>query len=550
MTRLVATPYAHPSQVPINGSHWQIATDEDFTNLVFDQRVAQAADSIVISTDPLDQPWLSVNTKYYWRMRYFDVRDNDSKWSEPLSFTTYVATTVASILQPTFITPVNQGTIPYAGLFVKLSPPQTIGNVNVDSADLQVSLTPNFNPSDILLDISDNASPIFFTAETDLRTAPNRLYMRARQKDTVTGLTSAWTATQVVFVQRAFGDSVIGVAIHISGTQSFVTHIDRYGTPIPIPADYFDNHPIWGGMVTDIMQIHNAGTLAGLSQNVRIPKFYCTAKTIEHPESIEHRIWLSPFKVDDNWYPHPAFITNPNGFLYSFRFLGQLLQTHTASHADLTNLTVSAASLNQNNIAAWITQRNNARAVVGPGMNLTNIHTENAVRLLRLVERGQIDDNLIINAPLYRGIDVSGGGGINSLRVLGLDLVGGAQSPDGIRLRLSSPVNPEEPTFIEYPIINPPSGGFVANILKMAHGYDENLMAHRELYCIPSEFEARSGIHPPLWVSVSAPAALSTQPNGALYRISNNVGLQSRGIMPTIERDTGGTGTMRSVFRL
>ena len=552
MVRLVATPYAHPlmASFPVGGSRWQVATDSDFTTIVFDSRIISTTDSIVVSTDSMSQPYLEVGTTYYWRMSYFDIRDHSSEWSPVLSFSTSSVATGMSILQPHFTFPVNEGNIPDYGFFAKLSAPVVLGPVVVDGAALQVSTTPNFAPSDILLDIVGNDHPMFFTDDADFRTAPDIAYLRGRQTSSVSGIASTWSTVPMVWFRRAFGDFVIGIAIHTDGVNTYSTRIDRHGNPIHATTRYFDSHPIWGGMTETMLRINNVNTTtAGFMMGIRIPRFYCNAETIDHGTTIEHRIWASPVPFDGGvGYAHPAMITNPHGFLYSTRILATTFNTHMAPLADLDNITVASPNTGTNNMATWTTQRNLGREVVGNGLNFTNIHTDNAVRILRLIEVGYLNQG---DNPLpYRGIELNFKGASMNCDTRGLDIVGGSTTTDGVRLRLSNPASPEAPTFVDYPITNPPNLNQVTNIAKIATGYDSNIMAHRELYGIPAEFGRGNDPAAPYWSTIGNSSEFGTHVDGTVTVIRGASAFRGNGIFPQVIRTTGGGRAMRGIYRL
>lgn len=69
-------------------TQWQISTESSFTiseNILFEQ---ETFDSLTILTIP--EFILDINTTYYWRVRFFDVLNGGSLWSEPFSFTTMI----------------------------------------------------------------------------------------------------------------------------------------------------------------------------------------------------------------------------------------------------------------------------------------------------------------------------------------------------------------------------------------------------------------------------------------------------------------------------
>ncbi|MCM8778058.1 MAG: S8 family serine peptidase [Candidatus Omnitrophica bacterium] len=79
---LKATGFVDPDNDYHIASHWQIASDGNFSNIVWNS-ITSATTEITVPSGVL-----SYSTKYYWRVRYQDENDEWSDWSIAWSFTT------------------------------------------------------------------------------------------------------------------------------------------------------------------------------------------------------------------------------------------------------------------------------------------------------------------------------------------------------------------------------------------------------------------------------------------------------------------------------
>jgi hypothetical protein len=333
VTRIKATEYQHPYSVPIGGSRWQVALDEGFTQLVVDTTERTAASAITLITDPNSgTPWLAPDTEYYARVRYLDLRERESKWSEVVEFTTASALDADVILQPDIISPVNNGWMSEKKLIVLLSQPESIGVAVPDSMDLQVSLTPSFEPGDIVKEYTDYASPTLLLDDSvDFSTAPSPVYMRARQKDSIRSLESPFSSIPTVWLQRAFRDLIIGRETIVTGNGNISRWIDKTGAYVNVASGYWNDHPIWGGMIPLSYTTPSNATHTAM----RLPSYYVFAESESDglPMGMRrHRYWVSPTPFDDReGYLHPGFALSPAGITMS---------THSPN-ADITLLKMS-----------------------------------------------------------------------------------------------------------------------------------------------------------------------------------------------------------------
>ena len=135
-----------------DNSQWQVATDLEFTSIVFD-----SGDDPVNLTTITVNPNLDNNTQYFWRVRYQGDVSGYSAYSAPTAYTTVE---VDGVRQPTNLTPIDSAVdqvidalILTANAFNVIGPAQThinsqwqvatdqfFGNIVIDSGDDPVNL--------------------------------------------------------------------------------------------------------------------------------------------------------------------------------------------------------------------------------------------------------------------------------------------------------------------------------------------------------------------------------------------------------------------------
>lgn len=493
--RLKLSAYAHPYNVPIGGSRWQIARDAHFTDLVFDRRQMTGASSTIVTTDDQAQPWLPTATRLYWRGLYIDLKDRESRWCDVITFTTAATVEADYILSPDIVSPPDEAWTPEQKLVIQLSEPVVIGNAIPDKSDMQVSITPDFQGTDIVGNYPDNPDPILLVDEAaDYRYTPSPVYMKARQKDSVRNILSPWSAVPTVWLQRAFSDLCIGRETIVQGNQNYSRWIDKNGNAVSVPLGYWEDHPIWSAVKPEKWSSPDGNPTQ--HDMVRLPSFYADANSFVNGSATVHRLWVNPGPFEGNrGYLHPGFRKSPAGL----RVAGAL----KSKQGSYTMSSYDVAPAFDNNAGGAIA---NIATINGSTLPqkvvLMDVHVFQAIMLLMTIEKATINIRAIDGRSgndnkntcfTYRGIRcltfLSGYAnqpqavdGIRWVLNKGPVVAGGVMATVSILPPSSSTDYVEISTCV--PEIDLPSNvSFGATAIHT--GYSEILGAHFELYSLP-----------------------------------------------------------------
>jgi hypothetical protein len=418
--RLKITPYEHPIGIPIGGTHWQVAMYADFTTIVFDKRIVSASDSIVVTEDEMTVPYLVEGVMYYWRARYFDLKDTDSDWSDAWHFTVSPVAGTETILQPDIMYPVSGGWMPEKKLLVQLSQPVSLGTLAPDKMDVQVSMTPDFGALDILEDYQDYADTRLLLDDTaDFSTAPSPLYLRARHKDSIAGVSSAWSSIPTVWLQRAYTGLVFGWEERLMGDNGLgnvaagslvLNGIDEGGNLVSYPSGYFENHPAYAGLKTNVQFAPITDDGYGNCDMAFIPVYYY--KFWQDPNDAFHRKYFYSPVPKDGYDVFPTFLGSgkESGF-----YMGRTLNTVVRiSINDSTTIPTYGVRSDLTKVNDYTNRFNTAHAVAGIlKMNSGDIFAETGWHVMNIWERTAVTRLMIAEALTYNIANKFGGGSFN-----------------------------------------------------------------------------------------------------------------------------------------
>ena len=490
---LKISPYSHPLGIAMGGVHWQLAKDADFTDLVFESRRVSVADNVLITSNPdTSVPYLEVDTTYFWRARYFDLREFNSEWSDVWVFTTEFVARDNVIVQPDILHPVNGGAIPERGYFSSVSHPVTIGNVVPNAMDYQISITPDFASSDVIVDKQNhnNLTYIYInTAEAEFRHTPSPLFARVRHKDTVRNIESRWSPVPTLWIQRLYRDAVVGreVRIDLNTNKQLVFWIDRNGNHVAPQAEYWNDSPIWGSLVKVTYRVVTSPITVDLVC-CRVPGFFTRAETVQIGAELIHRYWVSIAEFE-NSYIHPAFVNSPTGFL-----LTNLLLKYTVSGKNY----IQTYNDGQNTVANavgdpfdWYDRIKNTVGSNNIRIVPYNIHSKCAIQLLALLELGAATLNSV--PMVYRGIGNINCGNNPQHSVLSHNFHVNVINGISVIFGIPSAYNPEN--IIQYASNIQSGAGDYKYAAYIYSGFDSRLGAHLELYNIPHDYST----NPDMW---------------------------------------------------
>jgi hypothetical protein len=273
-----------------------------------------------------------------------------------------------------------------------------------------------------------------------------------------------------------FSDLVVGIEINCERDIAFVKWIDKNANAIAVPHQYWDEHPIFGGMIYQEWTDNRTSPMA--HDMVRIPGFYTTA---ESPSKNIHRIWISP-TPSENFYLHPAFVSSPSGVLISGALVSGTNETAVSKYdvAGTTNTVLTALF------------------AANPKAKKYDIHLRAALWLLMAIERQSINFGITsfpgygvandITAKNYRGIrSVTPGSNGNNytgnvyMGCFGLTIPNDSILTVTISLPGSEAVDYSLGTWILDADDTASGFRFASSILT---GFDSNIGAHAELYFI------------------------------------------------------------------
>jgi hypothetical protein len=298
----VGTRYESPVNCPMDKMRLQIATDADFSTVVFDEEFLQSETSV----NP-ENFWAAIQpaTQYWWRIWY---QDADWRWSapsEPSEFTTEAVFTTPVVVTPVIKYPREAALVPAQNPFVASSPFEVRGGVGVHvSSDWQAALDRAF--TSVILDDQDDTANLT-TKELALTLTANT-YARVRHKEGNTGIKSPWSPGVMIRPRPLYTDELIGIGLRVGNAGNIaVHHIDEAGNDATVPADYFMHHPIYNFSMDNI---------AGQAMAGIIPVFVkCETNEAAGPGEDRHRIWIAPYQFAGS-YLHPAFAVSTGKIWY------------------------------------------------------------------------------------------------------------------------------------------------------------------------------------------------------------------------------------------
>ena len=318
------TGYYHPYNLPMFRRDIQIATDVEFENIVYE--IDNEEDKFSASTEfqifpkPDGSYYFEPGTTYYVRIRYQDVNEHWSEWSDVSAFTTMAEFPENALLAPIMAIPVNGGIVRAKDPILAMSTAKMlVGASSLDKANWQIAANPNFDP--VLYQAMDSDDVTLHQATgLNLTTALGTEFYARGQQRTVEGDWSPW-ATVHFGIRPDYEDLVFGVRKIFSKRYGvpFVFNIDPTGEIVSIPKKYWDNHPLYQFTTEEVFvkEGQTAGNLIYSTMAI-VPKCYMKYSVYDNDDGdMVIDTWYSPTpQTEDGWRVDMAFENNSDGFYH------------------------------------------------------------------------------------------------------------------------------------------------------------------------------------------------------------------------------------------
>jgi hypothetical protein len=293
-----------------------------------------------------------------------------------------------------------------------------------------------------------------------------------------------------------FGDLIVGVETYVTDYGNFSRHIDKNGNAVTVHPEYWNDHPIWGGMIASKFSSPDGNPTP--HDVVRLPGFYADAETLIDGKYTVHRAWISPVDFGNGrGYLHPAFRLSPSGIFMA----GAVVNYSSPYTRSLYNVTGSSTT----DLRAKVLSINGAETT--KKVQPWNFHTRNAIMLLARIEHATIDASLIssgyggdntMSSFVYRNIRSLARTATNTYNNIYCEGIAFTMACNGNDQSLISKLGiPENPSSImEVGTGNKLSDEAISTTLytsEILTGFDDGIGAHLDLYFLPQKLSNVSG---------------------------------------------------------
>lgn len=359
ITDLISSPYRSLYGVAHKASHYQISINQSFTDLVLDQ----VTDTPVTT---IETPALELNRSFFWRVRYQDIENVWSRWSDIVNF--FTGEVLGQVNKPNNLAPSNNSKgISHQVLLTSGAFSSTYADTHAYSR-WQVATDPEFitivHDSDQVEDLTSYLLPLNVTL-------PNtKYYWRVKHRGTLLGW-SEWSSNTYFTT----GINVIGICYYkAAGGVGTWKHIDINGDEITVDLDVFNYHPVYSGIQA---AVYDTQIL------MEIPKFYYKVGTLSDGPFTGAKYWyisespISGFKV------HPGF-KNAGVEIPKFYFGKYQAGDENGTKATSVDGVMPLTDIDFSTMQSRCASR-------GAGFSMLDIHKLSAIQMLMLVELGNAD---------------------------------------------------------------------------------------------------------------------------------------------------------------
>ena len=204
-------------------------------------------------------------------------------------------------------------------------------------------------------------------------------------------------------------NSIVGVEWNSSSSSPELRRIDQYGNTVTLPyynwVSYFDNHPIYGGMIR--VELNSSGQVVAtgngrgdgltLTNNyimVQIPRVYyryyrCDASGTENTTGPYERMLISPYPVE-GFVLHDAFYARghtsaPSDYTYVGAYTGLISSSKLLSTSGVTST-----------VSQTMDTFETAAVTNGTGFGILDLHTLSLLKMLFVIEYATFNSQLVL----------------------------------------------------------------------------------------------------------------------------------------------------------
>jgi hypothetical protein len=504
----VGSKYESPVNSPMQKMEIRISDNSNMNNILFSRQYEQET----MELDPNEfYDIIEANTIYYWQIRYQDILNRWSTWSNKTSFKTKEVFEPTIIKQPFIIYPLNEVKVAPIEPFILSSTMQIIGSAdNHESTDWEVSSGSDFNTLlyQSLDDTTNKTSiqlPITITGNT---------YVKNRYKGQSTPEKSPWSSIRMFRPREYYTNPLIGVGFR-RGANGFLSGhwIDVDGNDVNVSASYWNNNPMYLFNDMNIL-VEETNYCEFVTVIPTLVKCY-TNYEAGVGEDV-HRYWIAPEgNAPDDFYLHPAFkssdgpifwgkyatsyfegtdsstisITTPlNSSYYKYQD-----NTYPRKYANVTDAVASANIMNKNGYKGFHVETvydvalralyaivQNKTFGIGPMYKPSEAYSSISSFLV-INEKGKY-------ANIYDAFHMSA---FTKRWMMGFKSI-----PNGSNINLGYPDNLETFYDTSIKIININNSSYSRSYTKtLYNGFDNNLGFDRELLFYPNTFEYTAQIY-------------------------------------------------------
>ena len=290
--------YDSPGGTPQQSLRLQLSINENFSPVLYDTGNLPAGLSYSLGENIIPE-----GTEVWVRPKVGDAAGLESDWGAASSFTTM--STYSYVRAPVVVSPTNSAVDVLETPRIITDAFSIVGeDITPDQVAAQYQIRELTGSWDApLWDSGRDEENLTYidTPSGVIKAGRKRYAIRSRKEDAVLGW-SEWGAEIRITSKDVFAN-IVGVALVEAGKNGgeFV-HIDGEGTPIISTGSFFDNHPVWGGIV-DV-------SIDGQSM-VKVPKFYKKHGYVTLPDGEEPvPCWWISDQPADGFELYPAFFKN------------------------------------------------------------------------------------------------------------------------------------------------------------------------------------------------------------------------------------------------